>query len=108
MFVVADATLVPVLITLCFAARALFVAFVVAARLRTIGGDDDCIIALSREEIERDKLFVVEERDSVLVAVRAVSTVRVAANTSDAHIKIANNKDVFFKNFPSAFWRIIS
>ena len=107
-FSAAVTTLVPVLITLCFAARALVVVGVVAARPRAtcvVGA----VVAL------RD----VTVRDVVLVDVSplgwAAATVgrvdragvvadgRVAPNAADTHAKTTNAKDNRFKRNPFYF-----
>lgn len=109
-FSVAAATLVPVLITLCFAARA-FVVGVVAARPRCIGCAvcAGCVVAL-RDVTARVVVdcvaFVVpvfcgaRETRAGAVAERATVSWRVAPNAADTHAKITNAKDKRFKRNP--------
>ena len=110
-FSVAAATLVPVLITLCFAARA-FVVGVVAARPRAtvcVGCVVGCCVAL-REATARVVVdcvaFVVpvfcgaRETRAGAVAERATVSWRVALNAADVHAKITNAKDKRFKRNP--------
>ena len=104
-FSVAAATLVPVLITLCFAARA-FVVGVVAARPRATDGVD-CVVAL--RVTTRVVAVVVmlllsvcgaRETRAGAVAERATVSWRVAPNAADTHAKITNAKDKRFKRNP--------
>ncbi len=108
-FSVAAATLVPVLITLCFAARAFVVVCTVAARPRATDGVD-CVVALRVTTRVVDCVLV----GGIWVALslwRAAATVgrvdravvadgRVAPNAADAHAKITNAKDKRFKRNP--------
>lgn len=104
-FSVAAATLVPVLITLCFAARA-FVVGVVAARPRC-AGCAVCGIAL-RDVTARVAVVVMlllsvcgaRETRAGAVAERATVSWRVAPDAADAHAKIINAKDNRFKRNP--------
>ena len=104
-FSVAAATLVPVLITLCFAARA-FVVCTVAARPRCIGCAG-CVVAL-RDVTARVAVVVklllsvcgARETRAGAVAERATVSWRVAPNAADVHAKIINAKDNRFKRNP--------
>ena len=106
-FSVAAATLVPVLITLCFAARAFVVGVCTAARPRATGGVFCCVVALRdvTARVVDCVAFVVpvfcgarETRGAV--AERATVSWRVAPNAADAHAKIINAKDNRFKRNP--------
>lgn len=97
--------MVPVLITLCFAARA-FVVGVVAARPRATDGVD-CVVAL--RVTTRVVAVVVmlllsvcgaRETRAGAVAERATVSWRVAPNAADTHAKITNAKDKRFKRNP--------
>ena len=103
-FSVAAATLVPVLITLCFAARAFVDGCTVAARSRGVN-PADCVDAL-RDATVRVVVgcfaFSVgfcgaRETRAGAVAERATVSWRVAPNAADAHAKITNAKDNRFK-----------
>lgn len=102
-FSVAAATLVPVLITLCFAARA-FVVGVVAARPRCVG-----VCVALRDVTARVVAVVVmlllsvcgaRETRAGAVAERVTVSCRVAPNAADTHAKITNAKDKRFKRNP--------
>jgi len=108
-FSVAAATLVPVLITLCFAARA-FVVCTVAARPRATDGVD-CVVALRDVTVRVGCCALVVGVSNALSLWRAAATVgrvdravvadgRVAPNAADAHAKITNAKDNRFKRNP--------
>ena len=107
-FSVAAATLVPVLITLCFAARAFVVVCTVAARPRCVVG---CCVAL-REATARVVCCALVVGVSIALSLwRAAATVgrvdravvadgRVTPNAADTHAKITNAKDNRFKRNP--------
>ena len=106
MFSVADATLVPVLRTLCFAARALVVVdgcWTVAARPRcVVGCVDSCCVAL-RDVTVRGVVVVevscgatVGRTDRAMVVIDG----RVAPNAADVQARITNAKDIRFKRNP--------
>ena len=102
--------MVPVLITLCFAARA-FVVCTVAARPRATDGVD-CVVAL--RDVTTPRVVGCVLVGGVWVALslwRVAATVgrvdravvadgRVAPNAADAHAKITNAKDNRFKRNP--------
>jgi len=111
-FSVAAATLVPVLITLCFAARA-FVVCTVAARPRCIDCTvcAGCVVALRDVTVRVGCCALVVGVSNALSLWRAAATVgrvdravvadgRVAPNAADAHAKITNAKDNRFKRNP--------
>ena len=108
MFSVAAATLVPVLITLCFAARAFVVVGVVAARPRCCVGCARFCVALRDVTTRVVALFVMlllsvcgaRETRAGAVAERATVSWRVAPNAADTHAKITNAKDKRFKRNP--------
>lgn len=108
-FSVAVATLVPVLITLCFAARAFVVVCTVAARPRCI----DCTVCAGCGVALRDVTARVAVVVMLLLSVcgareiragavteRAIVPSRVAPNAADVHAKITNAKDNRFKRNP--------
>ena len=109
MFSVAAATLVPVLITLCFAARA-FVVCTVAARLCATDVVD-CVVALRDVTVRVVDCVLVGGVWVALSLWRAAATVgrvdravvadgRTAPNAADTHAKITNAKDKRFKRNP--------
>ena len=102
----AAATLVPVLITLCFAARPTVVGCDTAARALRDTCGVVCVVALRDVTV---RVFVVGTGvPGVLALVRetrcavgcGVADGRVAPNAADTHAKITNAKDKRFKRNP--------
>ena len=100
--------MVPVLRTLCFAARALVVGCCIAARPRcvaVVGCVDSCCVALRDVTVRVLDGAVVETvywgaRETRTLDVVGVVEVRVAPNAADVQARITNAKDIRFKMKP--------